>query len=185
MTKVGLWSLYYSFFYCGLFTFGGGAAMLPLLQRTLVDQKQWINETELLDYYSVAQCTPGIIAINVATFVGEKTRGVIGAIVSTLGMITPSYVIITLLSTLISKFATNIYVLKAFAGIRIVVSALVLNSIINLFKGAKNKNTLFIILMLLAFVLKLLFNFSSIIMVLSAIVISFLWYFIASKRSEK
>jgi len=132
--------LFYTFAKIGLFTFGGGYAMLPMLQRELVDNQGWATEDELMDYYAIGQCTPGIIAVNTATFVGYKERGFWGALFATLGLVFPSLVIITAIAAFISNFAELQVVKDAFAGIRAVVCVLILNSVIKLWKqGVKDK----------------------------------------------
>ena len=102
-----LFDLYISFFKIGLFTFGGGLAMIPMLEKEIVDKRNWCTTEEIMDYYAVGQCTPGIIAVNTATFVGYKYRGVLGGIMTTLGVITPSLLIITLIATFLKNFANN------------------------------------------------------------------------------
>lgn len=129
-----LWQLYFAFLRIGGLTFGGGLTMLPMLKFELVEKKNWITEEELLDCYAVGQCTPGIIAINTATFVGFKKKGVLGGIFSTLGMVTPSLVIITILAASLSNFLDNVWVQHALMGIRGVVCALMFNTVINLAK---------------------------------------------------
>ena len=131
-----LLEMYWAFFRVGVFTFGGGYAMLPLLQREIVDKKGWATEEELLDYFAVGQCTPGIIAVNTATFVGYKQKGIVGGIFSTLGMISPSLVIITIIAAVLSNFAGFPVVQNAFAGIRVAVCVLILNSVVKLYKKA-------------------------------------------------
>lgn len=129
-----LLQLYSVFFRIGLFTFGGGYAMLPLLQREIVEKKKWATEEELLDYFAVGQCTPGIIAVNTATFVGFKEKKLSGAIIATLGIVSPSLIIITVIAALLSNFAHIAAVQNAFAGIRVAVCVLILNSIVKLWK---------------------------------------------------
>lgn len=129
-----LLDLFCAFFRIGLFTFGGGYAMLPLLQREIVEKKHWATEEELLDYFAVGQCTPGIIAVNTATFVGFKEKKLSGAIFATLGIVSPSLVIITVIAALLSNFAHIAAVQNAFAGIRVAVCVLILNSIVKLWK---------------------------------------------------
>lgn len=129
-----LLDLFCAFFRIGLFTFGGGYAMLPLLQREIVEKKHWATEEELLDYFAVGQCTPGIIAVNTATFVGFKEKKLSGAIFATLGVVSPSLVIITAIAALLSNFAHIAAVQNAFAGIRVAVCVLILNSIVKLWK---------------------------------------------------
>ena len=129
-----LLDLFCAFFRIGLFTFGGGYAMLPLLQREIVEKKHWATEEELLDYFAVGQCTPGIIAVNTATFVGFKEKKLSGAIFATLGVVSPSLVIITVIAALLSNFAHIAAVQNAFAGIHVAVCVLILNSIVKLWK---------------------------------------------------
>lgn len=129
-----LLDLFCAFFRIGLFTFGGGYAMLPLLQREIVEKKHWATEEEMLDYFAVGQCTPGIIAVNTATFVGFKEKKLSGAIFATLGIVSPSLVIITVIAALLSNFAHIAAVQNAFAGIRVAVCVLILNSIVKLWK---------------------------------------------------
>ena len=129
-----LLDLFCTFFRIGLFTFGGGYAMLPLLQREIVEKKHWATEEELLDYFAVGQCTPGVIAVNTATFVGFKEKKLSGAIFATLGIVSPSLVIITVIAALLSNFSHIATVQNAFAGIRVAVCVLILNSIVKLWK---------------------------------------------------
>ncbi|MCD8331216.1 MAG: chromate transporter [Oscillospiraceae bacterium] len=128
--------LYLTMAKVGVCTFGGGYAMLPILQRDVVEKKGWITQEELTDYYAVGQCTPGVIAINTATFTGYKVKGNLGGVIATLGMATPSLVIIALIAAFLSQFAHISWVIHAFAGVRACVCALVLSSVIKLFKGA-------------------------------------------------
>lgn len=127
-----LWQLYLAFFRIGGLTFGGGLSMLPMLKYELVEKKKWISEDELLDCYAIGQCTPGIIAVNTATFVGYRKRGVAGGIFSTLGMVTPSLVIITLVAACLERFMDNVWLRHALMGVRGVVCALMLNTVVNL-----------------------------------------------------
>ena len=129
-----LLDLFCAFFRIGLFTFGGGYAMLPLLQREIVEKKKWATEEEMLDYFAVGQCTPGVIAVNTATFVGFKEKKLSGAIFATLGIVSPSLVIITVIAALLSNFAHIAAVQNAFAGIRVAVCVLIFNSIVKLWK---------------------------------------------------
>lgn len=117
--------LFLTFAKIGVTTFGGGYAMLPMFQRELADKRGWITEEEIFDYYAISACTPGVIAVNVATLTGYKLRGVPGAIFATLGVISPSIVIITAIAALLTGFADNEYVIHALAGVRVAVCALV------------------------------------------------------------
>ena len=120
----------------GVCTFGGGYAMLPILQRELVESKKWATEEELADYYAVGQCTPGIIAVNTATFVGRSQAGIAGGVVATLGLVFPSLVIIMVIAAFLQNFMHLEFVIHAFNGVRAGVVALILSSVIKLFKNA-------------------------------------------------
>lgn len=120
-----LLKLFLTFAKIGATTFGGGYAMLPMFQRELSDRHGWVTEDEIFDYYAISGCTPGVIAVNVATLTGYKLRGTLGAIFATLGVISPSIVIITLIAALLTGFAGNEYVIHALAGVRVSVCALV------------------------------------------------------------
>lgn len=133
--KLGqLWDLFITFAIVGVTTFGGGYAMLPALQREVVDKRKWASDEEIMDWYAIGQCTPGVIAVNTATFVGQKQAGVIGGIVATLGVVFPSLVIITVIAAFIQNFAHLPVVQKAFAGIRVCVCVLILNAVVKLWK---------------------------------------------------
>ena len=136
---VSLWKLYALFFKMGLFTFGGGYAMLPILRKEAVERQKWITEEELLNYYSIGQCTPGIIAVNAASFIGYKLRKIAGLISATFGVISPSIIIIVLVAALLRKYMDNQYVQWAFGGIRISVIALIIDVVWNMWKqGVKD-----------------------------------------------
>lgn len=130
-----LWTLYRAFFMIGALTFGGGYAMLPMLEREIVTKHKWATQDEILDYFAIGQCTPGIIAVNTATFVGYKQRGIIGGIAATLGVISPSIVIIMVIAAVLMNFMTVTWVQHAFAGIRVAVCALIVASVIKLAKS--------------------------------------------------
>ena len=131
-----LTDLFITFAKIGVMTFGGGYAMLPILQREIVENKGWATEDQLADYYAVGQCTPGIIAVNTATFVGSSRAGIAGGIVATLGMVSGPVVIILLIASLLSGFMEMSVIAHAFGGVRACVTALILISVIKLFKGA-------------------------------------------------
>ena len=126
--------LYWAFFRIGGLTFGGGLSMLPMLKYELVEKKKWVSEEQLLDCYAVGQCTPGIIAVNTATYVGYLKKGLAGAIWGTAGMITPSILMITTLCLFLNNFMDNVWVQHALMGIKGVVCALMLNTVISLAK---------------------------------------------------
>ena len=156
--------LFAAFARVGLFTFGGGYAMIPMLEREIVDRHGWATSEELMDYYAVGQCTPGVIAVNTATFIGYKIAGNIGGVMATLGVVFPSFVIITVIAGIIQNFADIPAVRSAFAAIRVCVCVLIFNSVLKLWKGAvKDKAAL--VLCLLVLVLSMFFNISPIVFV--------------------
>lgn len=153
-----LFNLYFSFAKIGTFTIGGGLAMMPMMQSELIEKRKWITDEELIDYYAVGQSTPGIVAVNVATFVGYKQMGIIGGVFATLGMVTPSLVIIMILASLINSINDFPIIQKALKGINVAVAALLTSTIINFMKKTIKKFTNAIFMMisfLLVFVLKL------------------------------
>ena len=129
-----LLDLFCTFFKIGAFTFGGGYAMLSLIQREIVENKKWATEEEILDYYAIAQCTPGVIAVNTATFIGNKKKGIPGAIIATTGVVLPSVIIITLIAALLQNFMQYEIVEKIFYGIRIAVAVLIVNAVYTMAK---------------------------------------------------
>lgn len=140
--------MFLTFARVGVMTFGGGYAMLPILQREVVDRKGWATEEELMDYFAIAQCTPGVIAVNTATFIGQKNKGIPGGIVATLGVVFPSLVIISLLAGVIEAFSHLVWVQHAFGGIRVCVCVLILNAVSKLYKKAVvDKRTFFVFLL--------------------------------------
>ena len=145
-----LWTLFFTFAKVGVMTFGGGYAMLPILQREVVENQDWATEEELADYFAIGQCTPGVIAVNVSTFIGYKRRGVVGGTVATMGVVFPSVVIITLLAGVISAFADVPQVQQAFAGIRVCVAVLVFNAVVKLWKKAVVDKATLVIFLLVA-----------------------------------
>ena len=128
--------LFLTFAKVGVCTFGGGYAMLPILQREVVEKKGWATEEELTDYFAIGQCTPGVIAVNTGTFIGQKLKGIPGGILATLGVVFPSLIIIMILAAFIQNFAHLPAVIHAFAGVRACICALILSSVIKLGKSA-------------------------------------------------
>ena len=138
--------LFITFSKIGALTFGGGIAMLPMLEKEIVTNKNWATNEELLDYFAIGQCTPGIIAVNVATFIGYKRKGISGGIASTLGMIFPSIVIILTIAFFLEPYMNLAIVKSAFAGIRVGVAAVIVNAVIGLWKkGVKDVFSFFFI----------------------------------------
>lgn len=142
--------IFFSFFKIGLFTFGGGYAMIPLIHFYAVDKYKWIGEQEFIDVIAIAESTPGPIAINSATYIGYKTNGVKGSIAASIGVVLPSLIIIMLISAFLMQFYNNEWVEYAFLGIRVGVSVLILNAAVRIFKKVE-KNTLTYLLALFGF----------------------------------
>ena len=173
--------LFFTFCRIGGLTFGGGYAMLPIIQKEIVEEKKWATEEEVLDYYAVGQCTPGIIAVNTATFIGYKVHGIIGAIVATLGVVFPSLIIITIIAALLKNFANYSIVQHAFSGIRVVVIALIVSAILKLAKTSiKNSTTL--IIDIIEFILVAFVNLSPIYIVIAAACIGLILKFIRGRK---
>lgn len=162
-----IFELFLAFFRIGLFTFGGGYAMLPLIERETVEKHEWSTNDEILDIFSMSQCTPGVIAVNTATFIGKKVGGVIGAVAATLGVVAPSIIIITLVATVLGNFSDLEVVQHAFAGIRAAVAALIFASCIKLYKSAV-KSKVQLLICVIAFVLVAFFGVSPMIIVIVA-----------------
>ena len=179
-----LWQLFTAFFSIGLFTFGGGYAMLPMLQREVVEKHKWATEDELLDCYAIAQCTPGVIAVNTATYIGCKVGHVIGSVVATLAVVLPSLIIITIIALVLQNFMEYKIVGYAFAGIRTAVAVLVIKALIGLYKkGVKGAlvNGVFLACLLLS----VLTDISPIIMVVSAILLGLAAFGVDKWRAKK
>lgn len=157
--------LFVSFAKVGVMTFGGGYAMIPILERELVDKKGWASSEELMDYYAVGQCTPGVIAVNTATFIGQKRGGIIGGIIATLGVVFPSLVIITLIAGILTNFADIPAVKHAFAGIRVCVCVLIFNAVTKLWKKSVT-DKVSLVLCLLVFILSVFMDISPAIFVI-------------------
>lgn len=161
--------LFLTFAKVGVMTFGGGMAMLPILQREVVEDKGWATDEELVDYFAIGQCTPGIIAVNTATFIGQKQAGIIGGIAATLGIVFPSLIIITALAGVINSFSHLAWVQHAFAGIRVCVCVLIFNAVVKLWKkSVVDKKTLALYAVIL--LASLLTDLSPVIFVLFAAV---------------
>jgi chromate transporter len=162
---VKLLSLFLSFAKVGVMTFGGGYAMIPILEREIVENRKWASSEELMDYYAVGQCTPGVIAVNTATFIGYKVAGPAGGVAATLGVVFPSVVIICLIAGILTNFADIPAVKSAFTAIRVCVCVLIFNAVVKLWKGAV-KDKAGLVLFLIVFVLSLFFDISPVVFVL-------------------
>lgn len=160
-----LWQLFLAFARVGVMTFGGGYAMIPILEREIVDRQGWASSEELMDYYAVGQCTPGVIAVNTATFIGYKVAGSLGGVVATLGVVFPSLVIITVIAGALTHFADIPAVKSAFAAIRVCVCVLIFNAVLKLWKGAV-KDKAGLCLFLLVFLLSIFLDISPVFYVL-------------------
>lgn len=179
-----LFTIYFAFFKVGAFTFGGGLAMMPMLQKELIEKKQWLTEEELIDYYAVGQSTPGIIAVNVATFVGYKRAGILGGIFGTLGIISPSLIIIMILANLINSISDYPIVQKALTGINVAVAALLTSVIIN-FAKKTIKNVWNAIFMFISFLLIFALKVPSFIVILFGLSTGIILTFIHKKKETK
>ena len=161
-----LLTLYSLFFRMGAVTFGGGYAMLPILRREIIQNRGWMDEETIMDYYALSQGLPGIIAINVSVFIGYKRRGVPGAVASALGMVSPCIIIISIIAAFLSNFQDNVYVQHALAGISVCVAALILDAVISMWKkGVKDKVGIAICLVML--VLSVFTDISPILLVIT------------------
>ncbi len=175
--KVSLLNLFVTFSKIGLMTFGGGLSMLPILVREISEKRNWVSDEDLSNYFAIGQCTPGIIAVNTATFTGKKLRGNIGGIVAPLGLDFPSVIIILTLARVLLEFSDNIHFQHAFIGIRICVIVLVLNTIINLAQKAY-KGWITMGIFALVIILSAVFQLSPIISIIATISLAIMaWLF--------
>lgn len=176
--------LFISFMRIGGFTFGGGYAMLPLIQKEIVERRGWASEEEVLDYFTIGQITPGVIAVNTATFIGYKKAGVLGGVVATLGVIFPSIVIISIIAAVLTNFAELPVVIHAFNGIRACVCVLILIAVYNM--GKKSVVDVFTALIfIITAILTIMKVTSPIILVIVAGVVGVLFQLIKAKRQVK
>lgn len=183
-------NLFLTFFKIGAFTFGGGYAMVGLIHKEMVEKKKWISDEEMLDIIAIAESTPGVIALNTATYVGAKVAGILGAFVASIAVMLPSVIIITAISFAIEEFGNNKYVKWAFLGIRSAVAALILNAAIKLSKNNEKRLVCYIV-MGIALVLALLSTFEIIALdmvfiILGAALFGIIWGIITRKvKPEK
>ena len=179
-----LLTLFGLFFKIGIMTFGGGYAMLPMLERELVTKRDYVTMEEIMDYFAVGQCTPGIIAVNTATFIGFKRRGILGGIFATIGVVTPSVIIITLLASVLQLIAGNEIANNAFAGISVAVCALVIQAILKLIKSGI-KDALTVGIAIGAFITSFFLDASPIIVILASAIIGIVAKRIFDKADAK
>ncbi len=158
--QVSLWQIFLTFFKIGAFTFGGGYAMIPLIQAETAQKQGWVSDEVILEIVAIAESTPGPIAINAATFVGYRARGILGAVCATLGVVLPSFLTILAISFVLREFQENVYVQYAFRGIRAGVLALIVKAMWGMYKKSK-KNAVSYIVMAAAFVLVALVKVSA------------------------
>ena len=159
--------LFRAFFRIGILTFGGGLAMLPILRREVVETHEWCTDEELTDYYAIGQCTPGIIAVNTATFIGCRLAGIPGGFFATASICLPSFIIILIIASVLQNFADYPVVINAFAGIRVAVVALVLKAVVKLFKSAV-VDRLTLCIFLAVFLLSAVLSVTPVVFVLAA-----------------
>ena len=176
--------LFISFMRIGGFTFGGGYAMLPLIQKEIVERRGWASEEEVLDYFTIGQITPGVIAVNTATFIGYKKAGVLGGMVATFGVIFPSIVIISIIAAVLTNFAELPVVIHAFNGIRACVCVLILIAVYNM--GKKSVVDVFTALIfIITAILTIMKVTSPVILVIVAGAIGVVFQLIKAKRQVK
>lgn len=167
-----LGGLYLTFCKIGAMTFGGGLAMMPMMQKELIEKRGWITEEDLIDYYAIGQSTPGIVAVNVSTFVGYRRAGVAGGIAGTAGMVTPSLIIIMVLANLISSASDYPWMQKALSGVNVAVAALLTKVVLH-FMRTTIKNLLTLAVALVSFVLVYVLSVPSFFIILGAVVLGF------------
>ncbi|MBQ4526639.1 MAG: chromate transporter [Clostridia bacterium] len=179
-----LFQLFLTFARIGGFTFGGGYAMLPMIQSEIVERKKWATEEEIMNYYAVSQCTPGVIAVNTATFVGYKLRGGVGAVAATVGVVTPSVIIILIIAAFIRNFLEYDAVRYALNGINVAVAVLVLNAVINLWKKGV-KNIFGYIMFAIALAFSIFTDWSPIFVVIGAILFGIVYGVYSGRKAGK
>ncbi len=173
----------------GLFTFGGGYAMVSLIERTCVEEKKWMTHEEMMDILVLAESTPGPIAINCATYVGYKQKGFLGALFSTLGMALPSFIILFVISMFLDKFLEIAWIANAFKGIKIAVGILIVDAAIKMVRKMPKK-PLPLTVFILSFILLLLidifaWNVSSLLLMLAAALVSLIFTIIKRASNKK
>lgn len=162
-----IWRIFLIFCRIGGFTFGGGYAMLPIIQKEIAEERKWASEEEIIDYYAIGQCTPGIIAINTATMIGYRQKGVLGALAATAGMVFPSLLIITIIAVFFQRFQEYQLVQNAFEGIQIAVIVLILDIVLKMWKRSV-KDYFGILVFVLGFLMLAFFRLSPVVVILSS-----------------
>lgn len=179
-----LWKMFMVFFRIGAFTIGGGYAMLPLIEKEVVDNQKWVSEEEIVDVFAISQSVPGVIAINSSIFIGYKISGYIGAIVAALGVILPSFFIILIIAFLLFNIQDNIYLAKAFTGVRAGVTAMILLSVIKLAKSAV-KDKLGMVLAIASFITIVVFDIHAILAIITGGFVGYLVYGLGLLKRKK
>lgn len=177
-------TLFTTFFKIGAFTFGGGYAMIPLIQREVVEKHGWMTDDDILDIIAIAETTPGPIAINSATFVGTKVAGFFGSVMATLGVVLPSFIIITIISYVLELFQSVQAVQFAFNGIRAGVIALVFKALISMYKKCP-KDLVSYIVAAFAFLAAVFIDISVIYVLIVCAGIGLIWFLVSLRRAEK
>lgn len=175
-----LLKLFWEFFKVGSFTLGGGAAMIPQIQEIAVNEKKWLGEEEMLDCIAVGQSLPGVIAVNVATYIGYRKGGMLGAIIATLGVVLPAFLSIIIAVALLSAIGDNVYVTGALTGIKAAVCGLILVAAIKLFRqisGDKKTIVFSVIMCLASLVAVAFFGVTAVIVILAGIVFGIVFSF--------
>jgi chromate transporter len=167
--------LLWIFIKMGCLTFGGGYAMMPVLERELIRKRGWTTMDEVMDYYTIAQVTPGIIAVNVSTFIGYKRKGVLGGIIATVGFVLPGVILMIAAAFCLQRFADYPAVRHGFAGVRVAVGALILDTVLKLIKGVF-KDFKALVICILAFALSALLSASPVLLVIAGGIAGFFLY---------
>lgn len=182
--KSKILALFLTFLRIGAFTFGGGYAMIPLIQKEIVENKKWLTDEDILEIIAISESTPGPIAINSATFVGKRVAGFFGALVSTLGVILPSFLIIFTISLVLEKFKDIKAVQYAFEGIRAGVLALIVKALWSMYKQSP-KNAVAYIVMASAFIITSFFDINVLIVIISCALFGLITSIVASRRDKE
>ena len=176
-----IFELFWIFFKIGAFTFGGGLAMLPLIRRELVERKKWISDEDMLDMLALAECTPGVIAVNSATYVGYSVGGFWGSLLATIGVILPSIIVITIISFFYQTFLENKVITQIFYGVRIGAVVLILNALMKLYKVLK-KDYMSYGFIVVALVFALLLDIPTITIIIFGMLIGAIFAVISAKK---
>ena len=178
-----LWQLFFAFFKIGVFTFGGGFAMISLMEHEFVEKRKWVSKEDIMDMIIVSESTPGGVAINSATFIGTKMGGVFAAILATLGIVLPSFLIVAAVYFVLGSVLNNVWVAAAFKGIRICVVVLIFRAVLSLF-GLMERNAYSYVMLLASFAVATFTNFNIIYMILIGGVLGVLYTRFVKKQDK-